>query len=122
MRRLAATIVVLLAMLLSTASTATAQVSIGIQIGPPPPPRVVTVVPARPGPEFLWIDGYWVPSGKTYAWHDGYWTHAPAPGAVWVVPRYDGKLYYVGHWKDKSGKEIKENPGKGRARGKGHGG
>jgi len=110
------------AMLLGAASTAAAQVS--IQIGPPPPPRVVVVQPARPGPDVVWIDGYWQPSGTRYVWHDGYWAHAPAPGAVWIVPRYDGGRYYVGHWKDKSGKVLGDNPGKGRARGrgKGHGG
>ena len=41
-------------------------------------------------------------------WHNGYWAQAPAPGAVWVVPRYEGGRYYVGHWKDKAGKFIED--------------
>ncbi len=67
-----------------------AQISIGIRIGPPPPPRVVRVLPPNPGPDFMWVEGYWFPVGNHYKWHDGYWTRAPYPGARWVAPRHDG--------------------------------
>jgi hypothetical protein len=60
--------------LLFLAAGAFAQVSIGIQIGPPPPPRVVRVQPARPGTDFIWVEGYWHPVGNHYKWHNGYWT------------------------------------------------
>jgi WXXGXW repeat (2 copies) len=86
------------------ASTARAQVSVGIQIGPPPPPRVVRVVPARPGPEFVWIQGYWYPVGHRYVWHDGYWTRAPYAGARWVAPRHDGRRFYAGYWEGDRGR------------------
>jgi hypothetical protein len=47
------------------------------------------VVPAQPGPEFMWIDGYWYPQGGHYLWHDGYWSRPPYEGAYWgsAVPR-----------------------------------
>ncbi len=51
-------------MLLTGLPSFGAQVSIGIRIGQPPPPRVVYVLPANPGPEYVWVDGYWYPVGK----------------------------------------------------------
>jgi hypothetical protein len=72
-------------------------VSIGVRIGPPPAP-VVGVAPVRPGPDFVWIDGYWYPLGNHYKWHRGYWTRAPYAGARWVGPRYEGGQYYRGYW------------------------
>jgi hypothetical protein len=75
-----------------------AQVSVGIRIGPPPQPRVVRVLPPTPGPEFVWIDGYWYPVGRHYKWHEGYWTRPPYSRARWVPPRHDGTQFYVGYW------------------------
>ncbi|HWZ31494.1 MAG TPA: hypothetical protein VNX18_09195 [Bryobacteraceae bacterium] len=74
------------------------QVSIGIRIGAPPPPRVVAVVPARPGPEFIWVEGYWYPVGGRYRWHEGYWTRPPYAGARWVGPHHDGDRFFEGYW------------------------
>ena len=88
----------LIALLTLAAASAFGQVSIGIQIGPPPPPRVVRVLPARPGPEFTWVEGYWYPVGHHYKWHDGYWTRPVYPAARWVVPHYEGGRYFAGYW------------------------
>jgi WXXGXW repeat (2 copies) len=85
-------------------SAANAQVAVGIRIGPPPAPRVVAVTPARPGPEFVWIDGYWYPSGGHYRWHAGYWTRPPYAGAHWVGPHHDGQQYFAGYWDGDHGK------------------
>src|ERR1051326_3158009 len=41
-----------------------AQVSFGIQIGPPPPPRIERVRPVAPGPDYVWVDGYWYPVAR----------------------------------------------------------
>ena len=86
------------AMFLACGSAYAAQVSIGITIGPPPPPRVVHILPRRPGPDFIWIEGYWQPVGNRYRWRDGYWVHPPFAGGFWVSPRYDGRNYYNGYW------------------------
>jgi WXXGXW repeat (2 copies) len=88
----------LAALFLGAASSANAQVSIGIRIGAPPPPRVVRVQPARPGPDWVWIEGYWYPVGKKYHWHEGYWTRVPYAGAHWVGPRYEGGQFFAGFW------------------------
>jgi len=102
MRNLLRTIV-LAAMLLACGS-AFAQISIGIRIGPPPPPRVVRVLPSRPGPEFIWVEGYWYPVGRHWKWHNGYWTRPPYLGARWIVPRYDGERFFSGFWDGERGR------------------
>jgi len=80
------------------AQGAKAQVSVGIEIGAPPPPHVLAVRPVTPGPDFLWVDGYWYPVNGHYHWHAGYWTRPPYAGAHWVAPHHDGHSYYAGYW------------------------
>ena len=94
----------LIALMLLAGGFVFGQVSIGIRIGPPPPPRVVRVLPARPGPEFVWVDGYWYPVGNHYKWHDGYWTRPYYPAARWVAPRHDGERFYNGYWDSDRGR------------------
>lgn len=86
------------ALLFAAAPTSHAQISVGIQIGTPPPPRALAVIPPSPGPDFVWIEGYWYPVGRHYRWHGGYWTRPPYAGARWVAPRHDGERYYAGYW------------------------
>jgi hypothetical protein len=92
------------AVLLADVSAFSAQISIGIRIGPPPPPRVVRVLPYRPRPDYVWVDGYWYPAGHNYKWHKGHWTRPPYPGAVWIVPHYDGSMYFSGFWSEPPGR------------------
>jgi hypothetical protein len=95
---------VLLSALLLAGVPALAQVSLGIRIGPPPAPRAYRVQPARPGPDYVWIDGYWYPVGGHYRWHEGYWTLPPYGGARWVGPRYEGSQFYNGYWEGDRGR------------------
>lgn len=90
--------VLIAAMMLATGATAGAQVSFGITIGAPPPPRVVHVRPVRPGPDYVWVDGYWYPVAGHYRWHAGYWSRPPYVGAHWVAPHHDGHQYFAGYW------------------------
>ena len=84
--------------LLFIAAPAYAQISVGIAIGTaPPPPRAFRVMP-RPGPDFVWVEGYWYPAGRRWAWHDGYWTRPPSAGAYWVEPYWQGGHYFEGYW------------------------
>ena len=94
----------LVAMLLVTSRASKAQVSVGIVIGAPPPLRVAAVVPARPDPGCVWVEGYWYPVGRHYKWHEGYWTRPPYEGARWVVPHHDGDRYYAGYWEGNRGR------------------
>ena len=104
MRSLLKTTVLLALMVLGVASGASAQISLGIRIGPPPAPRVVRVQPRRPGPDYVWVGGYWYPVGSRYTWHNGYWTRPPYEGATWVGPRHDGQQFYVGYWSGSRGR------------------
>ena len=45
------------AALLTFAAPASAQVSVGVTIGRPPAPQAYRV-PARPGPDYFWVEGY----------------------------------------------------------------
>ena len=94
----------LFALLLSVSTLLNGQISIGVKIGAPPPPRVLRVRPASPGPDHLWIDGYWFVEGGRYRWHDGYWTRRPYEGAFWVGPRHDGAQFFNGHWDGPNGR------------------
>lgn len=87
--------------------------SIGIGIGapvyayaPPPPPPVygygygyAYAPPPSPGPGYVWIGGYYYPSGRGYLWAPGYWTRRPFVGAVYVGPRWVNHRYYHGYWR-----------------------
>jgi len=104
------------ALLLTGASTASAQVSFGIRIGPPPAPRVVRIVPRSPGADYVWVNGYWYPVGSRYRWHDGYWTRPPYRGARWVQPRYESGRFYQGFWDDNRGRADRDRRGRDRNR------
>ena len=99
-------ITVLAVLLLAGGSVLGAQVSIGIRIGPPPPPRVVRVLPPRPSPEFVWVEGYWYPVRRRYRWHEGYWTRPPYLRARWVRPHYDEdeEEFFEGYWEGDQGR------------------
>jgi len=99
----------LAAIALLAAGSLFAQFSIGVVIGPPPPPRVVRVLPRRPGPEFIWIEGYWYPAGRRYKWHDGYWTRPPYPGARWIAPHHDGERFFDGFWESEHGRSAHDH-------------
>ena len=87
---------------LAPAPLAHAQVSFGIRIGEPPAERAYRV-PRQPGPDYVWIEGYQYPNGRSYRWHDGYWTRPPYEGAYWVAPYYSQGMYFVGEWRGDRG-------------------
>jgi hypothetical protein len=70
--------------------------------GPPPPVREEVVV-TQPGPEFIWVPGYWDwdLGVRHYAWREGRWERAHR-GERWVAPAYElrNNRHYLrrGHW------------------------
>ena len=94
------------ALLLASASAASAQVSFGVHIGAPPAPHAYQV-PARPGPEYVWVEGYQYPQGSHYRWHNGYWTKPPYAGAYWMAPYHSNGQYYAGRWE--GGRNVNHN-------------
>ena len=86
----------LLLLMIAAGTMLSAQVS--IRIGPPPAIRYEVIDNRRPGPDYIWVDGYWYPEKKKYKWHQGYWTRAPFGGARWIAPRHEGGMFYNGYW------------------------
>jgi len=91
---------------LVTASPVLADVSVNIQIdAPPPPPRQEVVVEReRPGPDYVWVGGYWGGAPGHYAWVAGHWDRPPHGHGHWVAPRWENHNgHYVqvkGEWRD----------------------
>jgi len=42
----------------------------------PPPPRMEMITPV-PGPEFMWVEGYWGWQVNQYYWVPGHWERPP---------------------------------------------
>jgi hypothetical protein len=84
-----------------------------------PPPVRIERRSAPPGPNYIWIDGYWNWSNQRYSWEAGRYVVPPQPDVVWVPARYDADgrsyRYSPGTW-------AKQNQGNGRGRGGGRDG
>jgi hypothetical protein len=59
-----------------------------------PPPVRVEVRPVQPGPNHIWIGGYWAWRSSKYVWVGGYWTKA-RPGRAWVPGHWERR---GSHW------------------------
>jgi hypothetical protein len=70
----------------------------------PAMPRVVAVRPLCPGPNHIWVAGYWKYNRRVnnYVWMDGHWARPRKRGAVWVDGHWrqsrGGWVYVQGHW------------------------
>jgi len=91
-----------------SASPILAGISVNIDLGaPPPPPRHEVIVEReRPGPDYVWVGGYWGGSPGHYTWMAGHWDRPPHghEHGVWVAPHWerdhDGHYYQVkGEWR-----------------------
>ncbi len=81
---------------------AAAQVSVGISVRIGPPVLPVYVQPICPGPDYIWIPGYWAWSQDGYYWVPGTWVLAPEPGLLWT-PGWWGfnaglYMWHPGYW------------------------
>ena len=69
------------------------------------PVEPVVIVPASPGPGYVWINGYWQWDRRAHVHHyvNGYWTRPARPGAVWVGGGWHqargGWRYSRGYWR-----------------------
>ena len=67
-----------------------------------PPAAQQEVPPPRPGPDYVWVPGYWSWKTDHYEWTAGHWQIPPRAGAVWVPPRWDQEgsawRFYEGYW------------------------
>jgi hypothetical protein len=67
----------------------------------PPPPRV-EVFGVAPGPDYVWVGGYWNWVEGRHVWVAGRWEHPPHPGYRWVPHEWvradGGWRLREGHW------------------------
>jgi hypothetical protein len=108
--RLAGTVGLLSFVGLATPSFASSpilgDISLNIQVdAPPPPPRAEVVVGVAPGPDYVWVGGFWDGSPGHYVWVRGHWDHPPHGHGAWVAPHWDrdrdGHYHQVkGEWRD----------------------
>jgi hypothetical protein len=74
------------------------RVSIGIGLGGhgagfyQPPPSYASIVPPCPGPDFIWVDGYWSQNHGRNTWVAGYWNRRPFSRGFQVAPRFDNRF------------------------------
>jgi hypothetical protein len=77
------------------------QVRVYVQVGPPRP--LVEYRPVAPGPEFVWMAGYYHWTGRSHEWVAGHWERAPRPRAQWAPGqwKHDRRGWYFvdGHWR-----------------------
>jgi hypothetical protein len=70
---------------------------------PPPPPAEVEVVPALPGPEYVWIGGYHRWNGRRYVWVRGRYERPPHVRARWAGPHWEARgrahVWVEGRWR-----------------------
>jgi len=79
-----------------------AQVAVGISVRIGPPVLPVYAQPICPGPDYIWVPGYWAYGDDDYFWVPGTWVLAPEPGLLWT-PGYWGwndgfYLWHTGYW------------------------
>jgi hypothetical protein len=84
-----------------------ADISLRVQVdAPPPPPRHEVVIESgRPGPDYVWVDGYWDGAPGHYVWAAGHWDRPPHGNAHWMAPHWerdhDGHYHQIrGEWRN----------------------
>jgi hypothetical protein len=90
--------VLAVALIAGGAMFAQPRVAIGIGVGGYgpgyyPPPAYSQYMPQSPGPDYAWVDGYWVPQGGRNVWINGFWRR-PYVSGYRVAPRYVAPRYY----------------------------
>src|SRR6202046_4294313 len=88
--------------LASMASSAAAQIAVGISVRVAPPEIPVYVQPPCPTEGFLWTPGYWAYANDDYYWVPGVWVAPPSAGLLWT-PGYWGFAggvygFHAGYW------------------------
>jgi hypothetical protein len=68
----------------------------------PPPPRIERIPPS-PGPDHVWIAGFWFWQNGRHVWMHGHYAKRPNPRAEWEAGRWDhrpnGWIWIEGRWR-----------------------
>ncbi|MEO8432791.1 MAG: YXWGXW repeat-containing protein [Acidobacteriota bacterium] len=77
--------------------------AVGVYASIAPPAVRTEYVGAAPGPDYLWVRGYWRWDGAAYGWVPGHFDRRPRERARWVDGRWkhtrQGWLWIDGHWR-----------------------
>jgi len=69
----------------------------------PPPAHSEVIIGVAPGPDYIWVGGYWGRYRNNWHWVGGRWVLRPHPNAAWVEGRWDrgsrGYYWRSGHWR-----------------------
>jgi len=57
-----------------------------------PPPSYAYDIPASPGPDYYWVDGYWSQDYGRNTWIAGYWNRRPFNEGYRVAPRFANRF------------------------------
>jgi len=97
MRRIFLTVLIGAGLGIGAASAASVVVKVA------PPHAIVETRPARPGPNYVWVNGYHRWDGNAYHWESGRWEVPPHAHARWISPRWehhhDGYVFIEGRWR-----------------------
>jgi len=67
-----------------------------------PPAAIQEEIGISPGPDYIWVDGYWA-WNNGWGWRRGSWVVKPHHDAVWVRGSWEkhprGHVWVGGHWK-----------------------
>ena len=62
--------------------------------------------PPSPGPDYVWVAGFWDNGGGRWAWVPGRWDRPATTGVYWIAPRYvhseGAYIYEPGHWSNQT--------------------
>jgi hypothetical protein len=76
---------------------------VGAVEGSEPPPPIVEQVIVSPGPDYVWISGYWAWHHHHWEWVRGRWDLPPRRGAIWISGRWEqhgGRVIWIdGYWR-----------------------
>ncbi len=92
----------LFALLITIPSRGFAGVFVSVAVAPPP--LVVYDQPIVPGPDYIWMPGYWAYDEDGWYWVPGAWVLPPEPGLLWTPGYWEwddyGHSYYwhAGYW------------------------
>ncbi len=142
MQKNLATLVMPAVLAVFSCAPAFAQVRVGLDLGAvririapeaPPRPRWERRTTC-PGPNYIWIAGYWDRQGDQWGWAPGRWEEPSQRGSTWIRPQYrrEGRAYRYepgrwshqrmeegddySHWRAEHGRGHDNGRGRGRDR------
>ncbi len=101
LQKIAASLVIVGSLAAASCGATVATGRVYVRTGPPPVVHERVVV--APGPEYVWVPGYYRWSGREYVWVAGRYERPPRGHAHWVAGHWvhesRGWYFVEGHWR-----------------------